>query len=86
MEYARHLINLTSQNMTKEYQIDNTKLKPEEDLLYRHIIEANDVNDIQSWLGVLLKKKLQKEQASAAQEKKVIQSTSAKAGFWGSLF
>ncbi len=32
--------------MNKEYGIDIKKLKNEDELLLRHIVEANDVNDI----------------------------------------
>jgi hypothetical protein len=45
-EYAKHIIKIASVGMNKEYGIDIKKLKNEDELLLRHIVEANDVNDI----------------------------------------
>ena len=33
-------------------------------MLLKHIYEANDVADIQSWLALVLKRKLQKDQTA----------------------
>ncbi len=45
-------------NLTADYMIDITKMTTEDKLLIKHIFEANDVADLQSWLALVLKKKL----------------------------
>lgn len=43
-QYAKHLIKLIAKCITIEYTLDNqNKLSKEENYLYKHIIEANEI-------------------------------------------
>jgi hypothetical protein len=41
------MIKLTSLCLTNDFSIESNKLSPEDHLLLRHIVEANDIADLQ---------------------------------------
>ena len=45
-------------------------------MLLKHIYEANDVADIQSWLALVLKRKLQKDQTAELAQQKLKEQSS----------
>ena len=45
-------------------------------MLIKHIYEANDVADIQSWLALVLKRKVQKDQTAELAQKKLKEQSS----------
>jgi hypothetical protein len=60
-EYGKHLIKITSKCLTPDYVIDMSKMSKEDELLFKNIVEANDIEDLQNWLGIMLKRKIEKE-------------------------
>ncbi|CDW82625.1 ph domain containing protein [Stylonychia lemnae] len=69
-QYSRLLIQLVRKCLNDDYIIQYEKLKEEERFLYNHIIQANDLQDLQNWIGVVIKKKIEKEQLQKEQESK----------------
>lgn len=51
-------------------------------MLIKHIYEANDIADIQSWLAFVLKRKVQKDQTAELAQKK-LQEQSSGGGIFG---
>jgi len=47
IEYGKHMIKLTQLCLTNDFSIESNKLSPEDQLLLRHIVEANDIADLQ---------------------------------------
>lgn len=46
-EYGKHLIKLASKCLNKDYIFDNQKLGEEDQFLFKHIVEANSLDDLQ---------------------------------------
>ena len=57
-EYAKHFLRIVYPKLTPEYYVDMTNIGIEDKLLIKHIYEANDIADIQSWLSLVLKRKV----------------------------
>jgi hypothetical protein len=80
-EYGRHLIRISSKCLTPDFVIDEKKLSKEDELLFRNIIEANELDDLQNWLGIMIKRKIEKE-IKAEQNKLAKEKESGFLGFF----
>lgn len=54
-----HLVKLVYRYLNKNFEIDFDGMKEEEKLLFKHIVEANEIVDIKSWIGIGMNRKHQ---------------------------
>lgn len=45
--------------LNKNFEIEFDRMKEEEKLLFKHIVEANEIVDIKSWIGIGMNRKQQ---------------------------
>lgn len=43
--------------LNKKFEIEFDRMKEEEKLLFKHIVEANEIVDIKSWIGIGMNRK-----------------------------
>jgi hypothetical protein len=51
-QYALHLVKLIFKYLNKKFEVEYGRMRKEEKLLFTHIIEANEIADLKSWIGI----------------------------------
>ncbi len=58
-QYALHLVKLVYRYLNKKFEVEFDRMRDDEKLLYQHIVEANEIADIKSWIGIGMNRKHQ---------------------------
>jgi len=45
-------VKLIYRYLNKKFEVEFDRMRDDEKLLYKHIIEANEIADIKSWIGI----------------------------------
>ncbi len=59
-KYALFLVRIVYKYLNNKFIFEFDSLNQDEQLLIRHIFEANELADLKSWIGIAINKKYQK--------------------------